>query len=293
MYPTLHPTPAGAAAHADPAAADGPAPRRKPLGILLVEGGLIDEAQLEQALREGAQTGERLGEVVVRRRWATEDDVARSLAQQWGLGYVDRASIWFDADALKRLSREDAQRIEALPTRIEGERVVVAVAEPTEQRLAALEELIGETVVVVVPKTALDAGLHSELLSSRKADDEPQQEDGPAPEPQATEPPPPTLAPVPAHAPLDASAPTPAAGLEGVAAIAAQAQGLADLMAAQAAAVTNELSARERLAGENEELAASRERIEELELGLAAQRVAAQELKRHLEAALRALERGF
>ncbi len=293
MYPTLHPTPAGAAAHADPAAADGPAPRRKPLGILLVDGGLIDEAQLEQALREGAQTGERLGEVVVRRRWATEDDVARALAQQWGLGYVDRASIWFDADALKRLSREDAQRIEALPTRIEGERVVVAVAEPTEQRLAALEELIGETVVVVVPKTALDAGLHSELLSSRKADDEPQQEDVPAPEPQAAEPTPPTLAPVPAHAPLGASAPAPAAGLEGVAAIAAQAQGLADLMAAQAAAVTNELSARERLAGENEELATSRERIEELELELAAQRVAAQELKRHLEAALRALERGF
>jgi hypothetical protein len=44
--------------------------------------------------------------------------------------------------------------------------VVVAVAEPTEQRLADLREVIGEdTVVVVVPKTALDAGLRSELLS--------------------------------------------------------------------------------------------------------------------------------
>ena len=61
-------------------------------------------------------------------------------------------------------------------------------------------------------------------------------------------------------------------------------------MAAQAAAVTNELS--EEL-GANEQLAASRRRIEELESELAAQRVAVQELKRHLEAALRVLDRGL
>ena len=168
MEPTLQPAPADAAAQADPEMPDGtPQPTRKPLGELLAEAGLIDAAQLDLALREGAQTGERVGEVVVRRRWASEDDVARVLADQWGLSYVDRASIWFDADALARLSREDAQRLEALPTRVEDGRVVVAVAEPTEQRLAALEKLLGDTVLVVVPKSALEAGLHSELLSSR------------------------------------------------------------------------------------------------------------------------------
>ncbi|HET9507847.1 MAG TPA: hypothetical protein VFO81_07875, partial [Gaiellaceae bacterium] len=84
----------------------------------------------------------------------------------WQLGYVERSSIFFDADALGRLTREEAQRLEALPTRVQDGRVVVAVAEPTEQRLADLREVIGEdTVVVVVPKTALDAGLRSELLS--------------------------------------------------------------------------------------------------------------------------------
>ncbi len=115
----------------------------------------------------GSQTGERLGEVVVRQGLASEEDIARLLAEQWGLSYVDRASIWFDANALARLSREDAQRLEAMPTRVEDGRVVVAVAEPTEQRLAALREVIGEdTVVVVVPKTALQAGIHSQLLAS-------------------------------------------------------------------------------------------------------------------------------
>ena len=140
---------------------------RIPLGQLLVAEGLLDNAQLNQALDVGSQTGERLGEVVVRQGLASEEDIARLLAEQWDLSYVDRASIWFDANALARLSREDAQRLEAMPTRVEDGRVVVAVAEPTEQRLAALREVIGEdTVVVVVPKTALTAGIHSQLLAS-------------------------------------------------------------------------------------------------------------------------------
>ena len=143
---------------------------RRPLGALLTDAGFMNEAQLAEALDEGASTGERLGELVVRRGWATEDDVAKLLAEQWGLGYVDRASIFFDVDALGRLAREEAQRLEALPTRVQDGRVVVAVAEPTEQRLTALRDIIGEdTVVVVVPKTALDAGLRSELLSDRGA----------------------------------------------------------------------------------------------------------------------------
>lgn len=144
---------------------------RKLLGTLLVDAGFMTEAQLEVALHDGAATGQRLGEVVVRRGWATEDDVAKLLAAQWELGYVERASIFFDSDALGRLTREQAQRLEALPTRVQDGRVVVAVAEPTEERLAALRAVIGpDTVVVVVPKTALDAGLRSELLSGHPAE---------------------------------------------------------------------------------------------------------------------------
>ncbi len=164
------------AAQEEPSTAE----ERVPLGALLIAEGLLNEVQLHQALHLGSQTGERLGEIVVRQGLASEEDVARLLAEQWDLGYVDRASIWFDANALARLSREDAQRLEAMPTRVEDGRVVVAVAEPTEERLAALREVIGEdTVVVVVPKAALEAGLHSELLKSNgQAAEKPTAESG-------------------------------------------------------------------------------------------------------------------
>jgi hypothetical protein len=157
------------------------APVRIPLGQLLIQNGFLTQVQLDDALYEGSRTGERLGEVVVRRGLASEDDVARLLAEQWGLEYVDRSSIWFDANALARLSREDAQRLEALPTRVEGGHVVVAVAEPTEGRLEALRDLIGEeTVMIVVPKSALDAGLRSDLLRSSARSSQPAQAEAPA-----------------------------------------------------------------------------------------------------------------
>ena len=128
----------------------------------------MTQEQLDDALFEGSRTGERIGEVVIRRGLAGEEDVARLLAEQWELEYVERSAIWFDPNALALMSREDAQRLEALPTRIEGGHVVVAVAEPTEERLEALREVIGEdNVVIVVPKSALEAGLRSQLLASR------------------------------------------------------------------------------------------------------------------------------
>ncbi len=171
---------------------------RPPLGSLLTRSGFVTEAQLSEALAEGAATGQRLGEIVVQRRWASEDDIAKLLAEQWQLGYVPRASIFFDADALGRMSREQAQRLEALPTRVQDGHVVVAVAEPTEERLRALRAVIGEdTLVVVVPKTALDAGLRSDLLSGPRTEAaHEQREPPPQVEPAATPDPPP-----PAHIP--------------------------------------------------------------------------------------------
>jgi hypothetical protein len=139
---------------------------RTALGTLLIERGFLDSARLEEALRIGAETGERLGEVVVRMGWASEDDLAKTLAEQWRLRYVERSAISFDGDALSRMSREEATRLEALPMRVTEEgAVVVALAEPTDARFLALHELLGDRIdCVVVAKSAIDAGLRSDLL---------------------------------------------------------------------------------------------------------------------------------
>jgi hypothetical protein len=139
---------------------------RTALGTLLIERGFLDNQRLDEALRVGADTGERLGEVVVRMGWASEDDLAKILADQWHLRYVERSEISFNGDALSRMSREEATRLEALPIQINDDgAVVVALAEPTDARLLALRSLLGDRIdCVVVTKTAIDAGLRSDLL---------------------------------------------------------------------------------------------------------------------------------
>jgi hypothetical protein len=141
--------------------------KRTALGTLLIEHGYINQEQLDEALRRSAENGERLGEVIVREGWASEDDLAKVLAEQWHLRYFERSAISFDGKALRRMSWEDASRLEALPIQEnEDGAVVVAVAEPTDARLLALRELLGDRIdFVVVAKTAIETGLRSELLA--------------------------------------------------------------------------------------------------------------------------------
>ncbi len=302
----LDPTDAGASGTGrDPE----PQPARRPLGSFLTEGGFISEAQLAEGLKEGASTGARLGEVVVRRGWASEDDVAKLLAEQWQLGYVERASIYFDAEALTRLSRAQARQLEALPTRIQDGHVVVAVAEPTEQRLAALRAVIGDdTVVVVVPKTALDAGLRSELLSGTEdevADDAQRADEleaGPppafvAPTPPAAAEPPRLAAPTPANlveqpelkdvlAALEAAARDATTLQLTVSELARRLDGIVNGLAAAAAG----LDSGEANGGENQENRENREKIRRLEEELAQRTEMTDGLKAQLLGLTRALE---
>ncbi len=249
---------------------EGEPPRaREPIGTLLLEAGLLEQWQVDDAVRECGETGERLGEAVVRHGWATEDDVARLLAEQAGLDYLDRASIWFDPSALMRLSRADALHLEALPVRIEGDQVMVAVAEPTEERLAELRRRIGEdTIVVVVPKTALDGGI--DLLAFGG---EPTEEQEPAevPFPDASS------APADEAPSIVAAPPAPAASppneREAEFDLAAQARSFADSIDAQALAMRE-----------------CERRIETLEAELAASRATMLEARAQLATVLQLLD---
>jgi len=107
-------------------------PSRLPIGTLLVRDGLISTEQLEHALAEKEQTGRRLGEIVVALGWVPATELARLLAEQHGLEYLDLASTDVDPGALSLLPEKYARRYEALPIRFLTESLVlVAVADPT------------------------------------------------------------------------------------------------------------------------------------------------------------------
>jgi type IV pilus assembly protein PilB len=102
------------------------------LGALLLRNKLLTAEQLEEALAEKDETGDRLGEIVVRRGWVSGRALAHALAEQHDLEYVDLADTEIDAVASSLLPARFAHRYAALPIRFLGEDVVlVAVADPS------------------------------------------------------------------------------------------------------------------------------------------------------------------
>ena len=105
---------------------------RVPLGSLLLRDGVLTTEQLEQALGEKDVTGRRVGEIVVSRGWVPAGTVARLLAEQHGLEYLDLATAQVDPRALELLPEKYARRYEAFPVRfLKDDLVLVTVADPT------------------------------------------------------------------------------------------------------------------------------------------------------------------
>lgn len=64
---------------------------KKRLGEILVSEGLVSEEQVQEALKKQTESGELLGEILVRLGYVTEGDIARTIATQFSLPYIDAA----------------------------------------------------------------------------------------------------------------------------------------------------------------------------------------------------------
>ncbi len=155
--------------------------KRKKLGEILVESGLLDEMQLNSALGHQRQWGGRLGEVLVHGGFATEDEIAECLAAQLDLPRIDIYESGVDPAAARLLPVDMVETNDVLPVKLEGEVgdrgafIWVAVADPT--NLPAIDEVqfrTGKRVrAVVVTPSQLQAGIrhayHGEPLENLRA----------------------------------------------------------------------------------------------------------------------------
>src|SRR5205823_8068078 len=124
---------------------------RPMLGSILVQKGWITHERLDAALQEVKVTGMRLGETLLSRGWLFEPELASALAEQSGLRYVDLVRHPLDPRAAALLPREVARRMFAVPVRFfESGAIEVAVADPADADVAALEQMLGRRVELVV-----------------------------------------------------------------------------------------------------------------------------------------------
>jgi type IV pilus assembly protein PilB len=136
---------------------------RPMLGWVLVKRGLITPEQLDAGLAEVKRTGMRLGEVLLSRGWLFEGDLARALAMQFELEYVDLVTQKFDQHVARMLPLEVARRTFAVPVRWVGENgILVAVADPGDVDVAALEQILQHRVTIAVgERTAIQSAWRS------------------------------------------------------------------------------------------------------------------------------------
>lgn len=102
---------------------------RKRLGDLLVGAGLISEDQLKLTLNEKDQ-GQKLGDALLQRGLITEQQLIEVLEVQLGIPHVSLYNYPFEKNLLSLVSKELAKRNLFIPLRKEGEKLIVAMADP-------------------------------------------------------------------------------------------------------------------------------------------------------------------
>ncbi len=103
----------------------------KQLSDILFERGLVDEGQLSAAFDEHDRAGRPLGRVLVEHGVLTEAQLVAALASQVGLDFVDLSDHSVDGSAVGRLAPSVARRHTVLPIGFDADgRIQLAMADP-------------------------------------------------------------------------------------------------------------------------------------------------------------------
>ena len=124
---------------------------RPRLGSILVKKGWLTHDKLDAALESSRISGMRLGETLLARGWLFEPELAAALAEQFGLRYVDLVRHPLDPSVARLMPLEVARRMFAVPVRVlHSGAVEVAVGDPADADVEALEQILGRRVELVV-----------------------------------------------------------------------------------------------------------------------------------------------
>ena len=130
---------------------------KKRLGELLVESGSMSQEQLEMALSVQKRTGERLGRVVIQQKYVTEIDLLRLLEKQLGFPLIDLTANPPEKEVIKLVPMTLAERHELVPVRKRGNRLTVAMVDPT--NFFAIDDLRMLTHCDIDPVLAAEADI--------------------------------------------------------------------------------------------------------------------------------------
>ncbi|MEE9613631.1 MAG: ATPase, T2SS/T4P/T4SS family [Thermodesulfobacteriota bacterium] len=133
--------------------------KKKKIGELLLESGLINAEQLESAIDESGKQkgGGRLGELIVKLGYASGIDIAQALAYQLGVPFIALSNATVDPEAVRLIGEDLAKKHLLIPLYTDGKELVVAMADPL--NLHAIDDLRFVTGYTIKPSIAASSDI--------------------------------------------------------------------------------------------------------------------------------------
>ena len=138
-----------------------PQPVSRRLGDLLVREGLIDNEQLTRALQEQKGSNDKLGSILVKLSFVTEENLIAFLSRQYGIQSITLSQLDIDPDILKLVPEQIARKYEVLPVKLQGNTLTLAMGDPT--NVFALDDVGFMTNLQVIPAVASQAAIRQAI----------------------------------------------------------------------------------------------------------------------------------
>ncbi len=123
---------------------------RKRIGEIFVERGLITEKTLQRALDRAKRQKKRIGLILEEIEVITRDELVRALAEQYGCKVVSNFAHYnFPRELLSVIPEDVALQNLLFPLKVEGGRIAVAMADPTDT--GAVKDVVAGRGLEVVP----------------------------------------------------------------------------------------------------------------------------------------------
>ena len=113
--------------------------RRKRLGDILVGRGIVTQAQINEVLARTDGRQKRIGELLMSEGMITEDVLAKTLAEQRDLRYIDLTDFHINPKFFEKVTVDLMQRYQFVPVEDAGEALVVAMTDPN--NIPAIDEI--------------------------------------------------------------------------------------------------------------------------------------------------------
>ena len=127
--------------------------KRRKLGEILISQNLINEEKLDSALQVSRDEKIPLGRALLKKHLVEEEHLARAIATQYDLLFVNLSGVRFDSELSGFVNATFAQRLRIVPIRCRDGSLTIAMAKPIQRdELTQLERWCKMPIIPVIAK---------------------------------------------------------------------------------------------------------------------------------------------